>query len=144
MPDLRADQALITVTVPGSGLDKAAWASLDGGDITATDTKTRPGGGGYEISLGGPPTRSNCTVTRQYTNDVIHSLIPVLESMAGSAGMSVAWTPLDGDYNKNGDTHTIKGKLIEVMTTKRDSQTTTEVMFLTLVMSCDAAPAVVS
>lgn len=143
MPQLRADQAAIHVSVTGSGLDKNVWTSMDGGDITATDTKTRPGGGGDEISLGGVRSRSNCTVTRQYTNDVLHPLVPQLESLAGEAAMSVSWEPLDGDNNPNGDNHGITGKLIEVMVTKRDANTTNEAMFLTLVMSCNAAPTIV-
>jgi hypothetical protein len=143
MPDLRSDSALITVSVTGSGLDKLPWASMEGGDITVTDVKTRPGGGPTEESLGGPPTRSNCTVMREYSNDVLHPLVPVLERLAGNTAMSVAYTPLDGDYNKNGETHTIKGKLIDITTTKRDNNAP-EAMFLTLVMSCTSAPAVVS
>lgn len=143
MPDLRSDQALINVSVPGSGLDNLPWTSMEGGDITVTPVKTRAGGGGYETNIGGPQTRSDCTVTRQYTNDVLHQLRPVLERLAGNTQMSVSWTPLDGDFNPNGDQHTISGKLDDVTVTKRDANAP-ESMFLTLVMGCDATPVVVS
>ena len=143
MPELRADQAAIHASVEGSTLDKNVWTSMEGGDMTATDTKTRPGGGGAEISLGGPRSRSNCTITRQYSNDVLHALVPQLERLCGEAAMHVGWTPLDADNNPNGSTHTISGKLIELMTTKRDANGT-EAIFLSLVMSCNATPTVVS
>lgn len=140
MPQLRADQAAVYVAVGGVPLDKGVWTSMDGGDMQATDTKTRPGGMGDEISLGGPRTRTDCTVTRQYTDDVLHPLFPLLESRCGSAGMLVSWTPLDGDGNPTGaKTHGISGVLKEVMKTKVDANGT-EAVFLTLVMSCHSTP----
>lgn len=142
MPKLRADQALIHVSVPGSRLDKLPWTSMDGGDISATDTKTRDGFDAEE-SLGGPKTCSNLTVTRQYTNDVLHPLVPQLEQLCGENAMTVSWTPVDGDQNPNGDTHGRLGRLIGVSVTKRD-RNGTEAMFLTLEMSCTAKPMVVS
>ena len=147
MPKLRSDQAAIHVSVFDSTgknvLDSAVWASMEGGDITATDTKTRPGGMGDEESLGGPRSRSNCTVGRQYTNDVLHPLIPALERLSGAAAMKISWTPLDADGNQDGATHGISGKLIDVQTTKRDANAP-EAMFLTLVMSANSAATVVS
>ena len=143
MPQLRADEAAIHVSVNGSGLDKNVWTSMDGGDMSATDTKTRPGGMGDEVSLGGPRTRSDCTITRQYTNDVLHPVFVTLERLCGNASMSVSWTPLDGDTNPNGDTHGISGILKEVMRTKLDANAS-EAVFLTLVMSCNSSPTVVS
>lgn len=143
MPKLRADQAAIHVTVTGSKLDKNVWTSMDGGDMQATDTKTRPGGMGDEVSLGGPQTRTDCTVTRQYTNDVLHPIFPTLEALCGNGSMQVGWTPLDADGNKDGSTYTIKGILKEVTRSKLDANAT-EAVFLTLVMSCDSTPTVVS
>lgn len=147
MPKLRSDQAAIYVaaydTTGKNVLDNAVWASMDGGDESATDTKTRSGGMGEEESLGGPRTRSNCTVTRQYTNDVLHPLIPALERLCGAGAMAVSWKPLDADGNPDGDTHGISGRLIDVQTTKRDANSP-EAMFLTLVMSSNSAPTVIS
>jgi hypothetical protein len=143
MPQLRADQAAIHASVDGSGLDKNVWTTMDGGDMTATDTKTRPGGMGDEITLGGPRTRSDCTITRQYTTGMLHGLFPTLERLCGNASMSVSWTPLDGDGNTNGETHGISGKLKEVMRGKFDANAS-EAVFLTLVMSCNSAPTVIS
>jgi hypothetical protein len=143
MPQLREDQAAIHVTVTGSSLDKNVWASMDGGDIEATDTKTRPGGMGDEVNLGGPPSRSDCTVERQYTNDVLHPLIAQLEALGGNAAMKVSWTPLDGDGNPNGSTYSITGVLKGIKKPKWDANTS-GTAFLTLTMGCNATPAVVS
>lgn len=143
MPDLRSDQAILHVTVAGSSLDKEPWTSMEGGDIAVTPVKTRGGGVGDETNIGGPRTRSDCTVARQYTNDILHPLKVQLEGLAGSAAMKVSWTPVDADGNPNGDTHTIQGKLDDVTTTKRD-RNAPEAMFLTLVMGCDATPTVIS
>lgn len=147
MPKLRSDQAAIYVAVFDSTeknvLDSNVWASMEGGDGTATDTKTRSGGMGEEESLGGPKSRSNCTTTRQYTNDVLHPLVPKLDALRGSAAAQVAWKPLDADGNPDGDTHTITGRLIEVQTTKRDANGA-EAMFLTLIISCHGGPILVS
>lgn len=143
MPQLRDDQAAIHVTVTGSGLDKNVWASMDGGDVEAQDTKTRPGGMGAEKNLGGPPTRSDCTVERQYTNDVLHPLIPVLEALCGNAAMKVSWTPLDGNGNPNGSTESITGILKGVKKPKWDANAQ-GASFLTLTMGCDATPAAMS
>lgn len=147
MPKLRADQAAIYVAVydqTGTNvLDTNVWATIEGGDMTATDTKTRPGGMGDEESLGGPRSRSNATLTRQYTNDVLHPLVPKLEALCGAGAAAISWKPLDADGNPDGDTHGISGILIDVQTTKRDANTS-EAMFLTLVFSCNAAPTVAS
>jgi hypothetical protein len=148
MPQLRADQAAVYVTVndPATGaniLDNLVWASMDGGDMQATDTKTRPGAMGDELNLGGPRTRTDCTVTRQYTNDVLHPIVRNLERVCGNAAGGVAWKPLDGDGNPDGANHGISGKLKEVMVSKRDANAT-EAIFLTLVFGCNATPIVVS
>lgn len=139
MPQLREDQALIHVDVSGVALDNNAWTSMDGGDLEAQDTKTRPGGMGEELNLGGPTTRSDLTVMRQYTNDVLHPLIRDLEVACGSATMSVRYTPLDADGNPAGETHTITGKLKGVPKPKWDANAQ-GAAFLSLVMGCDATP----
>lgn len=146
MPSLRSDQAAIHVSVFDSTgksvLDTNVWASMDGGDLTTQDTKTRPGGMGAEENLGGPNTRSDCMVERQYTNDVIHPLIRTLEQLCGNAGAKITWTPLDGDGNKNGDTLGITGKLKGVKPPKWDANAQ-GAQFLTLTFGCDAKPVTV-
>jgi hypothetical protein len=148
MPKLREDQAAIHVQVydPTTGnpiLDSVVWASMDGGDIEATDTKTRPGGMGDEENLGGPRTRSDCTVERQYTNDVLHPLIPALERATGGGAGKISWTPLDGDGNPNGQTESITGILKGVKKPKWDANAS-NTAFLVLTFGCNATPTVIS
>jgi hypothetical protein len=143
MPELTSQQALIHVTVIGSSLDKEPWTTMDGGDISVTALKTRDGGGGEERNLGGVRVRSDCTVGRQYTNDVIHPLIAELERLCGSAEMKVSWTPVDADQNPNGVTWTIQGKLDDVKKPKWDA-ITPDVAMVELVMGCHSTPAVQS
>lgn len=143
MPQLRSDQTLIHVTITGSFLDKSAWASMDGGDMTATDTKTRPGGMGDEKNLGGPRSRTDCIVERQYTNDLIHPIIANLESLCGTGAGKISWTTLDGDGNPNGPTESITGVLKEVKKPKWDANAS-GTAFLTLTFGCDATPTVLS
>lgn len=147
MPKLRSDQNDIYVAVYNPAgkniLDSGVWATMEGGDMSSTDTKSRPGGMGDEESYGGPRTRSNATVSRQYSTDILHPLIPLLETLCGAAAGKMSWRPLDPYTNPDGNTHSISGRLVDVQTTKRDANSP-EAMFLTLVFSCSAAPVVIS
>ena len=143
IPNLREDQWAITVVVAGVNLDTLPWATMSGGDIEAKSVHTRAGGMGEDEPLGAPRLRTDATVGRQYTNDVLHPLLPALERVAGNAAMSISWVPLDGNKNPNGNTFTISGKLDAVMQPKKDANATAAT-FLELVMSCNSDPVVVS
>jgi hypothetical protein len=67
---IRDDQADVRVQLDGSPLF-GPWATYTGGDLTSTDAKTRPGGMGHEVTLGGESTRNDATLTIQWSDDVL-------------------------------------------------------------------------
>lgn len=139
---LRQDQA--TISVPylplpapyNAGLPWVkSWATLEGGDLESEDTKTRPGGMTTQVNLGGPTTRTDCTVSRPYTAE-LHPFIVALEQVAGQAGMHITYSILDGAGNVIGPTVTLKGILKNVTRPNFDSNTSGTAM-LSLVMGCN-------
>ena len=101
MAYIREDQADIRLTVNGVVCGDT-WATYSGGALTASDSKTRPGGLGKEVSLGGPASRGDVTLTIQMS-DVVAGWHKTLESIVGggTAKASVAYinpdrTPIPG------------------------------------------------
>ena len=45
--------------------DGNSWFDYNGAELKASSNKTRAGGMGYEVELGGPASRSDCTITMQ-------------------------------------------------------------------------------
>jgi hypothetical protein len=137
-------QADIYVTIDGLIVDGSgstgSWATAEGGTLTADDTKTRPGGMGNEVSVGGNASRDDLTVTTQWT-DLMAGLEQGLENGVGisSVGVQINWltaakAPL-GQGNKN-----ITGTLKSVK--QPDANTgSSDVGMLTLVISCDEVAA---
>lgn len=133
---VREDQFIIHVGVAGIKFPNTfSWTSKEGGDVTADSTFTRPGGLNPGIQLGGPSTRSDVTVKRQYSSGLDNIFIQ-LENGCGNAAMWVAWTPIDANQNPNGSTHVLSGILKEVQAPQYDANAT-GAGFLTLVMSPD-------
>lgn len=133
---VREDQFIIHVGVDGVALPKTfSWTSKEGGDVTADSVFTRPGGLMPGIQLGGPGSRSDCTVKRHYTT-AIDNYVEALEAACGQAAMWVSWTPIDANQNPNGDTHLLTGILKEVQVPNYDANANAA-GFLTLVMACD-------
>jgi hypothetical protein len=133
---IREDQFIIHVIVNGVSFPSTfSWTSKEGGDVTADSTYTRPGGLMPGIQLGGPVTRSDVTVKRQYTT-VLDPWLKRLEDACGNARMSVSWTPIDANQTPNGNTHTLSGVLKEIQAPAADANAT-GAAFLTLVMACD-------
>ncbi len=118
---LREDQFAIHVAVAGVALDTSVWTSLEGGDIEGQNVNTRPGGMAPAVELGGPVSRSDATVKRQYSSDKLHPLILKLEAAAGKAAVAVSYTPLDADGNPAGLTITMTGILKSVMRPNADA-----------------------
>lgn len=149
MPNLREDQAYISVRVGGvnaldasdvaytalnTAVPSTGWTGLSGGDLQADDVKTRPGKMSPEISLGGPQTRGDATVTIQYST-ALDAILQTLETQGGKRSMAVSWNVLDADGNANGPTNTITGVLKNVTRPNFDANNTAAT-FLTLTMSC--------
>lgn len=141
MPLLRQDQAAISVTVTGVALPFIkSWTMLEGGDVEAEDTKTRPGGMLPQVNLGGPSSRSDCTVTRNYSA-ALHPYIVQLENVAGRAAMKVAYTILDANGVPSGPTVTMTG-ILKTVTRPNFDANATGAAFLSLVMGANVASSI--
>ena len=141
---LRQDQASITVDLPGlpsfaSTVTPRYWATLEGGDLESEDTKTRPGGMLPQVNLGGPTTRTDCTVTRPYTAE-IHPFLTQLEALAGQGIVNVKFTVLQGNATTfpNGTTVTMQGILKNVTRPNFDANASGTAM-LSLVIGMNVA-----
>jgi hypothetical protein len=135
---LREDQADIRVSIDtGAGLVPvgAAWKTYEGGNLEADDAKTRPGGMGREVSLGGPASRDDVTCTIQFS-DAFSVAHPTLESLVGNARMKVSYTPLDGLRRPVGSSHSAVGTLKSAFTPDSDSESSDAGLY-TVIMSCD-------
>jgi hypothetical protein len=109
---LRQEQADIRFSCDGVAYgDGNSWFSLTGGDLTAAGAKTRPGGMGKEVELGGFATRSDVTIETQ-NSDVIVGQYAALEAKIGKGHCRVSVQYLD-DYGNaiSGASWTIKGML---------------------------------
>lgn len=143
---LRQDQATISVPkLPVALPFVTSWASLEGGDLEAEDTKTRPGGMLPQVSLGGPTTRTDATVARPYTKE-LHPYLTPLETFAGFGAMHITYTILGPDTSSGkistlGPTVTLTGILKSVTRPNWDSNATATAMF-SLVMSCNVAASI--
>ena len=139
---IREDQFIIHVGVTGPPAinfpSTFSWTSKEGGDVSAQNVNTRPGGLMPAVDLGGPASRSDCTVKRQYTT-ALDPYVKLLEAGCGNARMWITWTPIDANQVANGATHGLTGVLKEVQVPAYDANAAAA-GFITLVMSCDEAP----
>jgi hypothetical protein len=109
---IREDQAAITVTVDGIAYGES-WASVEGGNLEADDSKTRPGGMGKEVSVGGPASREDITVQTQLS-DVVLGWHKTLENKIGTGRVKVGVTFLGADRLPTGASQTMTGVLKSV------------------------------
>jgi hypothetical protein len=106
---IREDNADIRVSLAGVAYGDS-WKEVEGGNLTADDVKTRPGGMGYEVSAGGPASREDLTVRTQFT-DVVATWVPIHEALVGNGVGIVGVTWLGPDKIPTGMTRTRKGTL---------------------------------
>ena len=116
------------------------WATASGGVLTASDSKTRPGGMGDEVSLGGPATRSDLTCTIQMT-DIVAAQHKALENKINHRGqVTITWLDLATKQPIPGSTFSRVGVVKEVSEPGGDANSNTVGMY-TVVLSCDEAGA---
>lgn len=143
---LREDQATISVPTLAVALPVVtSWATLQGGDLEAEDSKTRPGGMLPQVNLGGPTTRTDATVTRPYTKELHPFLVP-LEAFCGFSVMHITYTimgpsPTTGKLTTLGPTVTLTGILKTINRPAWDANATGTAMF-SLIMGCDVASSI--
>ena len=106
-------QWLPSITVDGIG-NLGNFDKFDGGNVTASITKHRPGGMGDEVAYLGLPTYANATIERVYEEERDNSLIAQLRTMVGNTNATISNQALDNDANPYGAPRTYYG-LIEAI-----------------------------
>lgn len=137
MPYIREDQADIRVSVDGVAYGDS-WKSVEGGNLEADDSKTRPGGMGREVALGGPASRDDVTVATQLT-DVVLGWHKGFESKVGNGRVKVAYTFLGANRLRIGPTHTVTGVLKAANLPDFDSESSDPGMYEIIVSSDEQA-----
>jgi hypothetical protein len=132
---IRSDQALIQCSFVGGGPIGDVWATYEGGDLEADGSKTRPGGMGRKVALGGPADRNDVTVTTQFT-DVIAGLHPALEAQVGIGRVKVALSWLGPDRTPTGESQSVVGVINRVAVPNADSDDSDPGMY-EMVVQCD-------
>jgi hypothetical protein len=133
---IRDDEANISVKVDGVSYGNGdSWVTLSGGKLSAAGFKTRPGGMGHEVEVGGPATRSDVTVTTQ-ADDIIAGQHAKLESLIGRGSAQVAVQFLYIDRSKRAAKFTVKGRLKEASLPDSNGAQPNVGMY-TIVVSCD-------
>lgn len=120
MSYIREDQADIRVTLDGVAYGDS-WKSAEGGNLEADNAKTRPGGMGRQVDLGGPAERDDLTVAIQLT-DANTAWISAFENRVGVGAVKVGITWLGPERTPVGKTHTRVGTLKGVNTPDLDSE----------------------
>jgi hypothetical protein len=122
----REDTYQVTVHIEdmasGVMVDHGVWDKQSGGDLDSTDTVYRPGGMAPPISLGGPKSTTNITVSRLYRLNRDHATVAKLLAAVGSGKMTVAKQPLDIEGNVFGKPIVWSGRLKTVKTPPHDSE----------------------
>jgi hypothetical protein len=133
---IREDMADVTLT-----LDGLPWldtlATFSGGELAANDAKTRPGGMGKEVNVGGPASRGDATATIQFT-DVIAAQHKHAESRIGKGvvEINVAWLDEEAAVIQGASIPT-KGKLKSASHPPTTNSDSPAVGMYTVVISCD-------
>ena len=136
MPYLRSDSFRLKAGVTGVNPPPIkSWQTWNGGDKTTEDTKTRPGGQEPQVSLGGPPTRSDLTITRLHGTELQPYIIQWEQAL--NSTMWASYTPLDANQNPSGPTITLHGILKGVTQNDMDGDNQGK-KTVSLVMSCHA------
>lgn len=131
---IRSDQADIRVTLDGVAMFDS-WKSAEGGDLETSDAKTRPGGMGRSVSLGGPVERNDLTVTIQFS-DIVSLKHKTFEAACGNGRVKVAINWLGPDRVPTGASFSRVGTLKGCSEPNADSESSDPGMY-TIVVACD-------
>jgi len=130
---IREDQADIRVQVNGVAYGES-WATASGGNLEADDSKTRPGGMGREVTIGGPASRDDLEVEIQL-DDVVLGWHRALENVLGVGEAKIAITFLAPDRTPTGQTMTMVG-VLKAVTLPDMASDSGDVGMYKLAMSC--------
>lgn len=134
MAFIREDQADIRVSVDGV-LYGDSWASAEGANLEADDSKTRPGGMGREVSAGGPASRDDLTVETQFT-DAVAAFHRRLEGRVGNGRVNVSIAWMTPERTPTGTSLIVTGTLKRAATPDMNSEES-GVGRYQVVVSCD-------
>lgn len=126
----REDLYSVVIIIAGSDGQKVKFTfdSLDGGSVTAKETKYRAANGTEDQqSLGGASEVANVSVKALMTF-AMYQWVPWMLNQTGKADMWVNKQPLDTDGNPFGKALAYKGKLQEVMPPPTNSESDTAAM----------------
>lgn len=138
MTYIREDQADISVSV----MDPSGawvpffenWYSVEGGNLESDDGKTRPGGMGDEVSLGGPSSRGDVTVRIQQTDTVIAHHATLETRVIEDAPVKVGYQFLNRLKQPYDTTHTVMGTMKSAALADMDGGSS-DAAFYTIVVS---------
>lgn len=105
----RVDQEQVTVNLAGK--DLGVWDTFSGGAAKADPTKHRPGGMGREESLGGPKSRDDFTVSRNFKLERDLPIAAFIDEQVGVGKVVVVRTMLGTDKVPVGEQLTYTGTL---------------------------------
>lgn len=134
---LRQDQADIRFQCDGVNYgDGNSWYSFTGANVTSAGSKTRPGGMGHEVELGGPSTRADATIEIQ-NSDIMAGQHPTLEGKIGRGSCRISVQYLD-DYGTAipGANFAVKGKLKEARLPESHTEQAAVGMY-SVIVACD-------
>ena len=136
MAYIRQDEASIKLSVDDVTYDNGDdWFSYTGGGLSAAGAKTRAGGMGTEVELGGPATRADATITTQNTEKMA-GYHKTLEHLIGKGKAVITIQYLDEYSNVlSGRGFTVRGKLKEATLPDANANTPDAGMY-TVVVAC--------
>lgn len=122
----RSDTARVHLSATGVSLDSVSWDKMEGGDNTAETTNFMPGGMEPSVELGGPPKRSDLTLTRIWS-DTLLNVFKKLDAGTGNMAATATYQVLDANKQpvSNGSI-TYTGIIKSVARPNYDSSTSTE------------------
>lgn len=107
-------------------IDTTSWDSVTGGDLTVEQQNFNPGGQQPAIALGGKRSRSDMTVKRIWSDDLIAAYI-ALDNVAGSAPVTISVQTLGAGKQPIGSPLVYTGVLGNVTPPPRDSTSSSPV-----------------
>lgn len=116
----RLDQYNVTVKVGTTNL--GTFDKMTGGEIDSEELKYKPGAMATEISLGGPVTVGNITVSRLYDLNRDHGQVPTIKAAVGKGVVTVTKQPLDVNKAPFGSPIVYTGTLKQLKLPEPDSE----------------------
>lgn len=116
----RLDQYNVTVAI--DGVNYGTFDKMSGGDMDSEELKYKPGAMADEISLGGPITVANVTVSRLYKLNRDHVSVPAWKKAVGKGAAVITKQPLDVNKSPFGNPIVYTGTLKMLKLPEPDSE----------------------